>query len=687
MPITLRSVKILVIQAKINSWECTVKKRLPISILILALVLTACVDNKDTEITESAVKSETQTLAPPTFKAPADWSRSDNDDVIKFTAPEGDASLTLVTLATANDALDAAQTAFKKANPKFDREVKLLTEDAASRGWTSISEIEYQTSPAEERLLYAYAHEYQGAWTVLLLDGHLGTIAKRSAAARSMLGSLARVGFESEDLAGRTAALMTPEKVELLLDFVKTSADALSVPGVGIGIIQNGEVVFSGGVGVKSVETGDAIDGDTRFMIASNTKGMTTLLLAKLVELGRLNWEDQVVQHYPDFRLGDEETTNSVLIKHLVCACTGLPRKDYEWLFNNGPDTPASSTFDELAATQPTSGFGELYQYNNQMAAAAGYVAAYILYPDMEIGAAYDRAMQEYIFDPLAMTNTTFNFADAIKDNVAEPYGVNFDSEIVAIPQSASQGFNHAVIAARPAGAAWSTTSDMLKYIQNELSAGLKADSTRLFAEGPLLERRKKTVETSATSSYGMGLSLRDISGIEIVQHGGSMAGYKSQMVIIPEANFGAVILTNSDEGGSLLSPFGRRLVEILYDGEEKAEATISASVTSIKAYLAEERKQLTIPADPRVVSDLAKQYSSPKLGIIDIRSEEGQLILDAGTWAASLGTKINDDKTTSLVVTEGAGRGVELIVGVTDNQRTLSLITPQHSYVFTEVD
>ena len=664
-----------------------VKNWLSITTLMFAVLLTACTDSKHIDETNPAVSSEAPVFVPPTFQTPADWSRSDNGDLITFTAPEGDASLTLVNLATANDAVDAAQNAFKKANPSFDREVKLVTDEAPARGWTSISEIEYQTSPAEERLLYAYTHEYQGAWTVFLLDGHLGTIAKRGAAARSMLGSLTRAGFESEDLAGRTAALMTPDKVELLLDFVKTSADALSVPGVGIGIIQNGEVVFSGGVGVKSLETGEAIDGDTSFMIASNTKGMTTLLLAKLVELGRVDWEDPVVKHYPEFRLGDDETTNSVLIKHLVCACTGLPRKDYEWVFNNGPDTPASSTFDELAATQPTSGFGELYQYNNQMAAAAGYVAGYILYPEMEIGAAYDRAMQEYIFDPLAMANTTFDFGDAIKGNVAEPYGVNFDAEIVAIPQSTNHGFNHAVIAARPAGAAWSTTSDMLKYIQNELSAGLKADNNRLYAEGPLLERRQKTVSTGAESYYGMGLSVRNISGIEIIQHGGSMAGYKSQMVIIPEANFGAVILTNSDEGGSLLSPFGRRLVEILYDGEAKAAATISASVASTEAYLAEERKQLTIPADPSVASDLAKQYSSPELGTIDIRSNEDQLILDAGTWIGGLGTKINDDKTTSLVLTEGAGRGVELIVGKTDDQRTLSLITPQHSYVFTEVN
>lgn len=654
------------------------------------LFLAACSKNHETESQQkpaSASEAKASQSTAPTFEDPEGWSKNANNNYIAFAAPEGNATLTLVNLDSANNALEAGRTAFNIVNPNFERTVKLNNPEAPARGWTNINEIEYQTSPAENRLVYAYTHEYQGQWTVLLLDGHMGTISKRGAAARTMLRSITRAGFTAEDLSTRTAEAITPEKLQDILDFVKTSADALSVPGVGIGIVQNGKVLFSGGIGVKSIKNGEAIDGDTRFMIASNTKGMTTLLLAKLVEMGRIKWDDPVIVHYPKFRLGDDETTKSVLIKHLVCACTGLPRKDFEWIFNNAPDTPASSTFDELAATQPTSGFGEIYQYNNQMASAAGYVAAHLFYPEMEIGAAYDRAMQAYIFDPLNMTNTTFDFNLAISGNVAAPHGLDFDNKIISIKQTAETGFNHTVNSLRPAGAAWSTTTDMLKYIQNELSAGLGPDNTRIFAEGPLLERRKATVSTGADSSYGMGLSTRNVSGIELVQHGGSMGGYKSQMVIIPKANVGAVILTNSDEGQSLLSPFGRKLVEVLYNGEAKAVATIEASVASTQAYLSKERAQLSIPADPKIASQLAKQYTSPELGIVDIRSEGGQLIFDTGTWSAAIATKLNEDNTEALVMIDGAGRGVELLVGTAEGKRTLSLIYGQDYYVLTEAE
>jgi CubicO group peptidase (beta-lactamase class C family) len=85
-----------------------------------------------------------------------------------------------------------------------------------------------------------------------------------------------------------------------------------------------------------------------------------------------------------------------------------------EWLFTIKEDTPASSTFDLLAATQPTSRFGETFQYNNLMAAAAGYVAAHLYYPDMELGAAFDRAVKEHITDPLGMKDTTSSMNTAL---------------------------------------------------------------------------------------------------------------------------------------------------------------------------------------------------------------------------------------------------------------------------------
>src|SRR5262249_7732228 len=155
------------------------------------------------------------------------------------------------------------------------------------------------------------------------------------------------------------------------------------------GIVQDGKVIFAGGFGVKELGRSEKPDGDTLFMVASNTKALTTLLLAKLVDEHRMTWETPVTTLFPEFHLGDAATTRSVLVKHLICACTGMPRQDFEWLFEFGKITPENSLA-LLGTMQPTSKFGELFQYSNLMAAAAGYTGGHVLYPQMEVGSAYD---------------------------------------------------------------------------------------------------------------------------------------------------------------------------------------------------------------------------------------------------------------------------------------------------------
>src|SRR6185436_10825581 len=111
----------------------------------------------------------------------------------------------------------------------------------------------------------------------------------------------------------------------------------------------------------------------------------------------KLTWDTPVISVMPTFKLGDDATTRSVLIKHLICACTGMPRQDMEWIFEYRQATPAGA-MKLLGGMQPTSGFGELFQYSNLMASAAGFIAGAILYPGMELGAAYDKAMQSRVF-------------------------------------------------------------------------------------------------------------------------------------------------------------------------------------------------------------------------------------------------------------------------------------------------
>ncbi|MBB4630888.1 serine hydrolase domain-containing protein [Sphingosinicella soli] len=649
--------------------------------LILALVLMSLPVAAAAQ-TPAAADTPGKTASGIEYVQPKDWTATTQGSATVFLAPEGDLRIAVVDIGAAPDAAAAAEKGWAAFRSGATPKPRLVTAAAPGDGWDERTTLSYETSPAERAVRAALAFRKGSLWTVMLMDGAAATAAKRSAAASVVQQNLRPAGYQRETFAGKTAHALTPERIQTMRDFVAESAAALGVPGVGIALIEKGKVVWQGGVGVRALGSSEPVDENTKFMIASNTKGMATLLLSVLADEGKLQWDQRVVDLYPAFRLGDDATTQSVQVRHLVCACTGLPRKDYSFILADA-GAPASATFDGLAHTQPTSKFGELFQYNNLMASAAGYLGGALSYPGMELGAAFDHAMEEKIFAPLGMRDTTFDFEKGMSGNWAPPHGVDINGQIALM----SNDFNLTVYPHRPAGGAFSTAADMAHYVQLELSKGLTPGGKRLVSEANLVERRKRGVQVGDDSWYGMGLFERTAWGVPVVTHGGTLLGYHSNWYALPEADVGAVILTNGDTGAAMLGPFLRRLLEVLYDGKPEAARDVAAAATRVKAQAQARRERLTFPGDPAVLAGLAAHYRDPSVGNIAIMDRDGRKWIKAGFIEGPLATRVNPDGTTSLVSAGPGAIQVDALVGKAGDVRTLTINDgQQHQYVYSEV-
>lgn len=616
------------------------------------------------------------------FTAPKAWTLRNADRFAEVRAPEGDLAIAIVDVGTAADARAAIDAAWRAYAPERLRTPKLITALAPREGWEERHNADYETSPNERRVVAAMALRRGQSWTVMLADGAEQTFEKRGAAAVLVRDSVRPAGYARESFAGRTAPSMTPERIAALRAFVEQSIRALDIPGAAFAITDRKTTLHAGGVGVRELGRPEPVDGDTAFMVASNTKGMATLLLAKLVDEGKLRWDQPVTQVYPAFRLGSAETTAKVLVRHLVCACTGLPRKDMEWLINTRRDTPASNTFAQLAATEPTSGFGEVFQYNNLMASAAGYVGGHLAHPDMELGRAFDLAMREDIFTPLGMTATGFDSAAAMRGNWARPHAFDIDGRTVA---SVGEGMrlNEAVMPFRPAGGAWSTAADLIKYVRFELNEGRLDDGRQWVTAANLLERRKPGIPAGEDEFYGMGLEQNRRYGVPVIHHGGSLGGYKTDILFIPDAGIGAVILTNADQGQALLNPFMRRLLEIVYDGKPEAAAQVAATAARYKAQNAKERELVTVPADPAAVAALAPAYTNANLGRLEVVKGPSP-VFRFTSFDSAVATRRNPDGTVSFITLEPTVLGFPLVMA--DGGKQLIVRDGQHEYRFEAV-
>jgi CubicO group peptidase (beta-lactamase class C family) len=612
------------------------------------------------------------------FIAPVRWSIRVKDPATILEAPEGDSWIALVDVqaSTADEALATAWQAYR-SDAKWPIKV---SHDLPDRdGWSRRHSYEYLTSPNEKRTVYALV-EYSGSnWTVVIEDMTDAVTEKRSGQEELVLGRLLPKGYTRESFAGKKANTLDQARIAELSRFIEQGEKETGVPGVSLGLIQDGKVIFADGFGVKELGKSEKPDGDTLYMIASNTKALTTLLLAKLVEEHRMNWDSQVISLFPSFKLGDSETTRSVQVKHLICACTGMPRQDLEWFFEFGKMTPESSLA-LLGTMQPTSKFGELFQYSNLMAAAAGYTAGHVLYPQMEVGAAYDRAMQSYVFYPLGMKATTFDFGRALAANHATAHAPDIDGQ----PAKAMMEANYSVVPLRPAGAAWSSVRDMMKYVSMELAEGKLPDRKAYIAKEPLLERRKPQVYIGKDISYGMGLEVDSTYGVPVVHHGGDMVGYHSDMIWLPQQNVGAVILTNSNPGWLIRSRFRRKLLEVLFDGRPEADALLKSDAESFFAARAADRTLLAVPAVSSESAKLAMHYENAALGNIDVSTSGSSTIFDFGEWKSEVGSRKNPDGTISFITTAPGVDGAEFVVG-SGPKRTLIIRDAQHEYLFEE--
>ena len=613
------------------------------------------------------------------FTVPSGWTIETGKDFVVLTPPETDTHVAIAD-SQATDAKAAVEASWAVYKPEAKRPLKLVTPRPAREGWDERQVFDYETSPNERAVVEAIALRAGSSWTVVILDGTDPTVEKRGAPISLIFSSLRPRGYQRESFAGRKAQRLDGARIAQMKEFVETSMKELGIPGVSMALMDGGKVVYAGGFGVKELGKPDPVDENTLFMAASNTKGMTTLLLAELVDQEKLRWDEPAIEAFRSFKLGDADTTRRVLIKNLICACTGVPRQDLEWLFDFKNATPESEMA-LLGTMQPTSKFGEVFQYSNLMATAAGYIGGHLVNPDMELGAAYDKAMQKMVFDPLGMNSTTFDYARALAGNHATPHGDDVDGK----PSIARMDLNYSIVPARPAGGVWTSAADLAKYVQDELSLGKLPNGNQLVSPENLLARRAPQISEGEDATYGMGLSVSRKYGIPVVSHGGSMVGFKSDFFFLPDSGMGAVILTNSDNGGMLLGPFGRRLLEVVFDGKPEAAGDVASQAARHKAELAKDRQRLVIPADSAEVNALAKQYTSKELGQITVLNQDGGTTFQFDGFTSKVASRKNDDVTTSFITIDPGAGGFEFVVGERSGKKVLVIRDGQHEYTFTE--
>ncbi|HTE55138.1 MAG TPA: serine hydrolase domain-containing protein [Kofleriaceae bacterium] len=600
---------------------------------------------------ETPVKTASGT----TFKAPTGWWLSEGKDAVLLEDPEREMRIWMVDIA-GGDRTAAIAAAWKRAVPGFALAVAQDQELPGRQGWDAVAQTLYVTKTAESRVVVAVARRKGTSWQIALVDGKQGALGRRGAQLGAIVDSVRVPGMSRESFAGRPAAL-DEKRLAAFGDFVEEARAMARVPGVAVAVVHGGKIVFQRGYGVRELGKPAAVTPATRFMIGSTTKSLTTLLMARLIDKGAFGWDTPVTKVLPSFALGDAATTSSVTMKHTVCACTGMPRQDLEWIFEFAGWDP-ERRLASMAAMKPTTGFGETFQYSNLMVSAGGYGAAHGFAPKKKLGPAYDAAMKALVLDPLGMRDTTFDFARATRGNAARPHAQALTLDFVPI----GLDLERSTIPVRPAGAAWSTVRDLSRFVMLELARGTLPGGKRLVSEENLLLRRQPQVKVTDDLSYGLGLFVEKDREVAVVGHGGNTFGFTSDLFFLPDHDIGVVVLTNAGGANAFRNAVRRRLLEIVFDGEPEAKDDLAAAMARGEKTLADERALVRAVPDAAWIDPLLGRYQHADLGQVELRRVGDRVVIDVGEWKSDVTEKVDRDGTHKVILTSAPVAGFELV-------------------------
>ncbi|MFT4198182.1 MAG: serine hydrolase domain-containing protein [Pseudoxanthomonas sp.] len=339
------------------------------------------------------------------------------------------------------------------------------------------------------------------------------------------------------------------------------------LPGLAVGVIEDGRVVYTRTLGERETGSGEKIDTDTLFAIASNSKAMLTGVLARLVDQGRLQWNDPVTQYLPNFRMYDPWVTRNMQVRDLLTHSSGLGQGAGDLMLWPQPNAfTRADVIAGLAYLKPATSFRAHYAYDNLLYVVAGEVAA------AAGGKPYAELVREQLFAPLHMDRCQAGrWNRAQVGNVATPHRRTPDGN-QPLPQPAIVP-DETMLAA---GGIRCSLDDMLKWAGMWLdpdSRWISAEQRRaLWSEQmPMpISPRMRAWDHTHFYAYGYGWRLSDVDGVWRVAHTGTLDGMYSSLILLPDKRVAIVILANG-EGEAMRTVLGEVLTKHYTAPQERA--------------------------------------------------------------------------------------------------------------------
>jgi CubicO group peptidase (beta-lactamase class C family) len=341
-------------------------------------------------------------------------------------------------------------------------------------------------------------------------------------------------GIASAVLGSTVAAADDGPDLAAIDRYVRSEMDAQRIPGLALGIVHKDRIIHVRGFG-QADRSGRQVTPETPFLIGSVTKSFTALAIMQLSEAGQVQLDAPVQRYLPWWRVADPDASTRVTVRHLLYQNSGLSKATGNAYATSG-DTHDSALEDRVRALRDaelTEPVGTTWQYSNANYWTLGMIVQAVS------GQSYETYIQQQIFDPLQMRNSYTSRTHAEQHGL--PAGHRY---WYGLPVASELPFDRGGLGS--AGLS-SSAQDMTRYLGLYLNQG-RHGSTALVSPAGAAELQRAAVPTGLDGvSYAMGWDVGSVHGIPTASHDGSGFDSHANVVLIPDRQWGVVVLENGE--------------------------------------------------------------------------------------------------------------------------------------------
>jgi len=406
--------------------------------------------------------------------------------------------------------------------------------------------------------------------------------------------------------------------VDELRELIESERQRFEVPGVAVVVVRGDDVALCEGFGEAGIGSAP-VTADTHFPIASDTKCFTAATLCVQADQGLLDLDAPVRDVIPWFAMADDHATALVSVRDLLSHRTGLPRHDFVWYGGNSFHLDLEQIARSLRHLPLSRQLRQSWQYNNLCYSTAGYLTEVIA------GKPWSQAVRDVLLTPLDMKSTVFGAHDPSIDAIATPYKqVDDRFEEQVLPGGSGEG---------PAGAMVSSANDLALWLRARLGGGALSDNVLAQLHQPTMIGSPSTSLYPEVQSmgYALGCDVLSYRGHRIVEHGGNLMGYSSQILVAPEDGVGVAVLTNL-HATALRDALPLLVLDQLLEldplpwGERHRESE-TARRGGAKEVLRSRESAATQDPPTRPLEQFAGTFEHPAYGRLTITVGDGELV------------------------------------------------------------